>query len=200
MTDEARFVRLLLDRPDEIIAAVAVWLRRLSDELRARACDEDAVQHAVDTIVACPDGNPALLITRPVLPAAINMAVPPGTPAAVFVEQHVVPFIAAQRVLSQYQMTACNMQAAECNQLLVLVDLLDQAPQLDRVCQQYLVLQLVFADVLPSDLLPRALRPFLSLYSVFGTRDAYTPTGVTHRLVAILAAWLASPAASSSAP
>lgn len=195
MEDQVRFVRLLLDRPGEIVAAVSVWLRRLSDELRARACDDTAVMHAVDVILACPDGNPSLLITRPVLPAAINMLAPPDTPAHEFVEQHVVPFVAAQRVLSQYQMTACNMQAAECNQLLDLIDLLGQTAQMSQTCQQYIVLQLIFTDVMPADLLPDVLRPFLSLYSTFGSRDAYTPTGVTHRLTAILTAWLASPAA-----
>jgi hypothetical protein len=196
MEDQVRFVRLLLEQPYEIIATVSIWLLRLSEDLRARACDEAAVRHAVDVILACPDGDPSLLITRPVLPAAINMIAPPGTPSSVFITQYVVPFVAAQRTLSQYQMTACNMQAAECNRLLDLVDLLTQTSALNRTCQQYIVLQMIFTDILPADLLPRDLWPFLSLYSMFGARDAYTPTGVTHRLVAILTAWLASPAAS----
>jgi hypothetical protein len=185
-----RFAQLLLDRPHVVLEATIAWLELRSAELRAAACDMDAVHRAAETIAACPDGNPNQMITRPILPAAINMAAPPGTPVDVFVDDYVVPFIAAQRVLSRYQLTACNMQGAECNQLLNLAAMLRSALAIDRVCQQYLVFYLVFADLLPADLLPDTLRPFLSLYRTLGSEDAYTPTGVTHRLLAVLASWV----------
>lgn len=198
MSDVERFVRLVLEQPCTVLEAVAEWLRVLSENMRADASDLHAAREAADVIAACPDGNPAQLITRPILPAAINQTVSPGTTFSEFVDDHVVPFIAAQRTLSRYQMTACNMQAAECNQLLDLAELLDQATLLKPVCQQYVIFQLVFIDVLPADLLPETLRDFLPLYSVFGSKDAYTPVGVTNRLLAVLQSWLLATVAAGS--
>ena len=200
MERAVRFAGLFLDHPEQILVAVQAWIEQKREAVRAEQMDEPSARAAAELIANFPDGNPSILITRPMLPAALNMAVKPGTSEAEFTAACVVPFLRAQRRLREYQTTACNMISAECNQLADLVDmlqiLLDQHALLrgapaSVTCLQYVVLHLVHCDLLPTSVFADELRPHLSLYDRLGSEEAHAPVAVTSIVVAHLQAWLA---------
>ncbi len=197
--DTQRFARLLLEQPELIIETVREWVLQKAEEVRASHLDEPSARMAAELIADCPDGNPGMLITRPMLPAAINMTVDPGTSHAAFIETRVLPFLAAERRLRDYQATACQMMMADCSQFLDLADmltiLLTDAPVTDPVnrrCLQYVIFHFVLCDLLPTSVFAAELVPFLSLYTRLASEDAHSPVAVTSALIAVIEAWLVS--------
>jgi hypothetical protein len=199
MEDQIRFAQLLLAQPQTIICGVRDWIREMSARVREEDLDEDSARQAAEIISQCPEGNPQMLITRPTLPASINMAAPPGTSYEDYIEFYVKPFIIAQLRLRRYQQTVCDMITADCNQLSQLAEQLDLllAENPDAVVLQYVVLMMVLCDVLPSRLFAPEIRPYLSLYERLAGPEAHTPIPVTNAALGVIAAWLVSQQASA---